>query len=120
MTIKMHNCHLYGLDTLNQIRLYHWFSKSRSEHKILNDLYDDFSGAFDRLIESMISRGLLKNKNSLLESKEEYKNVKELVEWNVKEYSKFEKAQKDPEVKNIAADICEIFGKAKYLLDMKP
>jgi hypothetical protein len=42
------------LSALNQIKVYHWTTKSYSVHKALDDLHSKLQDSFDRLVECFI------------------------------------------------------------------
>jgi hypothetical protein len=44
----------FGLSMLNQIKLFHWATKSYAAHKALGDLHDLLSDSVDDLVESYV------------------------------------------------------------------
>lgn len=105
-----------GLIFLSHVKMFHWFSKNYNEHKILDDVYSDFSEVLDRLIEAMISRDMSGKK--LTEKSIKYEKLHMLIDDCCEHYSNLNNQIKEPEIQNILGEICEIFVKAKYLLRM--
>ena len=44
------------VEMLNTVKLYHWFTISRSEHDATDDLYDKMNKHIDRMVEIIIGK----------------------------------------------------------------
>lgn len=108
-----------GLTFLNGIRFFHWTTYSYTKHKILDELYEDFSKKLDELLEALLSlerefRTDLENYGSY--NMNEFSSELDLVKFMILYY----KIKKDEDIalQNVLADIVQLLGKAKYLLEI--
>lgn len=74
------------VEMLNTVKLYHWFTISRSEHDATDDLYDKMNKHIDRMVEIIIGKTgfvvhnmcvkctKIKTKKSLVKKISEYKS----------------------------------------------
>lgn len=108
------------LEMQNQLRVYHWQTKSYARHVALGGAYDDLSGLIDGFVElimgidGIVAVGPLKLHNKNQKSEEEY------VDNAIDDLRKIRDDVDDyPDLVAIADDMIGVFGKLKYLFTLK-
>lgn len=114
------------LSILNQIKVFHWQTKSYAEHKALGKLYESLDESVDDFVEVFSGRygkvpradEFFKAQARNYSSKEDVmKYLDEIVEFLEKEVTGFLEEQ-DTELLNIRDDMLASINRTKYLLGL--
>jgi len=111
----------------SQIKLLHWQTKSYSEHKALDKLFNGIVSFQDDLVETIMGkygRPILSGDMKLLKMYN-YDNcdcseaIEKIKHCYSKECKSYFTAEKDPEILNILDEIIALLDKTMYLLTLK-
>ncbi len=114
------------LEMLNNIKLYHWKTKSYAQHKATDELYEKLNGNIDQFVEVLLGKDesrikLLKKRVDLLDANNSqdfktkiYKYRDYLIEMN----DVFD-AKKDTDILSIRDDMLSNINQFLYLLTFK-
>lgn len=107
-----------------QIKMYHWQTKSHSQHMALDRIYGDMQDSIDEFVEIFIGKqGRFDPENNIgISLNTDIKNLNDFVEKNITYLStdliKNLDTQKDADLLNIAADMLGHINQLKYLLTL--
>ena len=109
----------------NQIRIYHWQTKSYSEHKALGSLYEGLDPLIDEFVEVYFGKnGVRKAKETFDLSLENYDDsnptsfINACIEFLTNELPPLLKPQ-DTELLNIRDEMLALLNQTKYLMTLK-
>ena len=112
------------VEMLNTVKLYHWFTMSRSEHDATDDLYEKMNKHIDKMVEIMIGKTGLVVHNMCVKCNK-IKTKKQLV-GKINEYKSFlkslnKKLNKDHDMDLLAvrAELLGDFNNLLYLFRLK-
>ena len=109
-----------GFNLLNQVKLFHWATKSYSCHVALGELYDTVSELHDKLIECYL--GSLKKSVPLFEVStsaiSDVSNIVEFLKIHTVNFRKIRVEIKSSELQNIVDEIISQIDKTCYLLSL--
>lgn len=114
------------LEILNNIKLYHWKTKSYAQHKATDELYDKLNGNIDQFVEVLLGKDetrikLLKKRVDLMDASNSqdfktkiYKYRDFLIEMN-----EIFDAKKDTDILSIRDEMLSNINQFLYLLTFK-
>jgi hypothetical protein len=111
----------FGLSTLNQIKLFHWATKSYSAHKALGDLHDLLSDSVDDLVESYVGAagkqplGLFEVKTT---ANTDLKQVIPFLKSSLANMRRMRKEMKETELQNKVDEMLGTIDRTLYLLNL--
>lgn len=105
----------------NQLRIFHWQTKSYSEHKALGKAYEDLDGLVDTFVEVYFGKyGNINAKESFKLNLENYaeKNCRDTVQEGIQYLENFSNNlnENDTELLNIRDEMLAVLERTKYLL----
>ena len=115
------------LSFLDQLKIYHWQTRSYAEHKALGKAYDAISGLTDTLVETYFGKygksSVNKEYSFSLESYTEGLDIKKIIinkKLNLMNYLRNELlSENDRDLQNIVDSIESEINHLQYLLDLK-
>lgn len=112
----------YFMSLLDQIKLYHWASKSYAKHKALDELHSSLSEKIDLLIESYIGRVKLqplRNFKLDISVSSDVEKTEKFLEKERDEIAKLSgRWKKYPELQNILQEMITEINKTLYLCNL--
>lgn len=109
---------------LNQIKVYHWQTKSYSEHRALNSAYEELDELFDKFVECYMGKKGREEKKSeyVIKLKSYDSNFTLDLNYIFDKFTEIINSMvddSDTELLNIRDEILGEFDKLKYLLTLK-
>ena len=113
---------------LNQLRIYHWQTKSYAQHKALGKACENLDELFDSFVETYLGKYGSDIKNIEYTVRSESYKFNNAAELSARLSELFEKflevinsmlAEEDTDLKNIRDDILGEFNHLKYLLTLE-
>jgi hypothetical protein len=109
----------------NQLKIYHWQTKSYAEHKAFGRVYDKFTDLIDSFIEVFMGKyGTIKNNGGFKISLDEYASGS--ITSKLDEYIKYltndlvkSMSEEDTDLLNIRDEMLSELNTLKYLLTLK-
>ena len=109
-----------GFNLLNQVKLFHWATKSHANHVALGALYNTVSELHDKLVECYL--GSQKKSISLFQvsttAVSEVSNIVEFLKLHTENFRKLRVNIKSSELQNIVDEIISEIDKTCYLLSL--
>ena len=111
----------FGFSTLNQIKLFHWATKSYAAHKALGDLHDLLSDSVDDLVESYVGaagKQPLGQFEVRTAATTDLKQVIPFLKSSLTSLRRIRKDMKETELQNKVDEMLGAVDKALYLLNL--
>lgn len=109
-----------GFNLLNQVKLFHWATKSYASHVALGELYDTVSELHDNLVECYL--GCQQKSVSLFRistgAVSDVTNIVEFLKLHTANFRKIRVDIKSSELQNIVDEIISQLDKTCYLLSL--
>lgn len=112
----------YFMSLLDQIKLFHWASKSYAKHKALDELHSTLSDKIDTLIESYLGRVKAQPLRSFKVDISISSDIEKTEKFLEKERDEIVKLsarwKKYPELQNVLQEIANEINKTLYLCNL--
>jgi len=111
------------LEMLNNVKLYHWKTKSYSQHKATDELYERLNENIDKFVEILLGKDetrikLLKKQVDLLDTKSTYEFKSRMYEYRefLTEMNTIFDSKKDSDLLSVRDEILGDINQFLYLL----
>jgi DNA-binding ferritin-like protein len=111
------------LEMLNNIKLFHWKTRSYAQHKATDELYENMNEKVDRFIETLLGKDesrikLLKKRVELLDAKNTHEFKSRIYEYRdfLIDMNDIFDSKKDSDILSIRDDILSDINQFLYLL----